>query len=103
MVDLKNRAVVAIRVAAIDPDLAVAQAALVRERHRLVVEQQVRDRPGHAPMIPPIGIRGKPLYLVAETARAAQDKGRPLASKFFAKPAEVDRDLQQKQIKSHLT
>jgi hypothetical protein len=46
-VGVENRAVAAIRVAAVDPDLAVAKAALVREQHRLVMEHEVFDRPGH--------------------------------------------------------
>jgi len=46
---VEDRAVTAIRVAAIDPDLLVTEAALVRERHRLVVEHEVFDRPRHTP------------------------------------------------------
>ena len=39
--DIEDRAVAAIWVAAIDPDLLVTEAALVRERHRLVVEHEL--------------------------------------------------------------
>ena len=49
VLDIEDRAVAAIRVAAIDPDLLVTEAALVRERHRLVVEHEVFDRPRHTP------------------------------------------------------
>ena len=54
VLDIEDRAVAAIRVAAIDPHPLVPEAALVRERHRLVVEHEVFDRPRHTP-IPPIG------------------------------------------------
>jgi hypothetical protein len=46
--------VVAVWIAAIDEHSVSTVAPHIRERHRLVVKQQVRDRPGHAPMIPPI-------------------------------------------------
>jgi len=46
---VEHRAVPAVRVTAIDPDLLVSEAALVRERHRFVMEHQVLDRPGHPP------------------------------------------------------
>jgi hypothetical protein len=77
VVDLEDCAVPAIRVAAVDPELAVAQAALVRARHRLVVEQQVRDRPGHAPMIPPSGPGRKPLDVVSSPEDDAIEGSRP--------------------------
>jgi len=51
VLDIEDRTVTAIRVAAIDPDLLVTEAALVRERHRLVVEHEVFD----GPMMPPTG------------------------------------------------
>jgi hypothetical protein len=45
--------VVAAWVRAVDEQAALSQASHIRERHRLVVKHQVRDRPGHARMIPP--------------------------------------------------
>ena len=41
MTDVKHRAVPAVRVAAIDPDLLVSEASLVRQRYRLVMEHEV--------------------------------------------------------------
>jgi hypothetical protein len=49
---------------AVDEQAALSQASHIRERHRLVVKQQVRDRPGHARMIPPNGAEGKHLRIV---------------------------------------
>jgi hypothetical protein len=46
--------VVAVRIAATDDHMGSPEASHIRERHGLVVKQQVRDRPGHPPMIPPI-------------------------------------------------
>jgi hypothetical protein len=48
VLDIENRAVPAIRVAAIDPDLLVTEAALVRQWHGFVMEHKVFDRPRHA-------------------------------------------------------
>ena len=41
MLDIEDRAVPAIRVAAMDPDVLVTEVALVRERYRLVMEYEV--------------------------------------------------------------
>jgi hypothetical protein len=49
MLDIEDRTVTAIRVAAIDLHLLVSEAALVRQRHRLVVEHEVFDRRRHTP------------------------------------------------------
>jgi hypothetical protein len=53
--------VVAVRIAAGDDQVGSPEASHIRERHRLVVQQEVWDRPGHAPMIPLIGAAGKTL------------------------------------------
>jgi hypothetical protein len=42
--------VVAVRIAAVDEDMRSPKGTHVRKRHRLVVKQQVRDRPGHSPI-----------------------------------------------------
>jgi hypothetical protein len=56
--------VMAAWVRAVDEQAALSRASHIRERHRLVVKQQVRDRPGHARMIPPNGAEGKHLRIV---------------------------------------
>jgi len=44
---VQHRIVMATRVEAIRKDVSVAGSALIRQRERLVMQQQVRDRSGH--------------------------------------------------------
>ncbi len=57
------------------PDLAESEVALVRQRHPLVMEREVFDRPRTSPMIPPIVGVVKPLRLVAEAATHTRCRG----------------------------
>jgi len=47
--------VVTARIAAIDEHAGSPEASHIRERHGLVVKQQVRDRPGHAALKRDVG------------------------------------------------
>jgi len=42
--------VVTVRIAAVDDHAGSPEASHIRERHGLVVKQQVWDRPGHSPL-----------------------------------------------------
>jgi len=63
-----------VRIAATDEHAVSSESAHIRERHRLVVEQEVRDRPGHRLSKCERGI-GNTNGIGREQGSAAADRG----------------------------
>jgi hypothetical protein len=47
--DVQFGVMMTVRIAAVDDHMSSSEASHVGQRHWLIVKQQVRDRPGHAP------------------------------------------------------
>ena len=68
------------RIKAIRKDVSVTGGALIPQRQRLVMQQQVRDRPRRSPMIAPIMADGKPLGIEHKASGADERKCNALSA-----------------------